>query len=310
VHSVYAHRMEPRDAAPGSSDADALAFPLATAAEAHRASQKDHFYSQLLYAQAQQTAQTVLGSERANAPELRAATTIAYYGLTLGRCVATPGEEYCDMTRVHAQSGSHASAGRRWVCCIMYSLLPYAYSKITTALAATLRSVDPEEAWQLHAAAPWLQALSGTLDKLRLIASCLGSRYLHIADVTAGLAQVRHANSELKSSSLTPVAALMAAELTIRAATAVLKMRSGLRARRRLREFGLSTDGQSPAQADLGPGRTCPLCLSPRKNPTAGRCGHIFCWACVHEWVAEKPECPLCRKPTTPQSLLRLQSYA
>ena len=29
-------------------------------------------------------------------------------------------------------------------------------------------------------------------------------------------------------------------------------------------------------------------------------CGHVFCWACVHEWLADKAECPLCRAPLPP----------
>ncbi|KAK4234840.1 Pex12 amino terminal region-domain-containing protein [Achaetomium macrosporum] len=53
--------------------------------------------------------------------------------------------------------------------------------------------------------------------------------------------------------------------------------------------------------------RKCTLCLEELKDPAATQCGHVFCWACIGDWVREKPECPLCRRETMVQHILPLR---
>lgn len=54
--------------------------------------------------------------------------------------------------------------------------------------------------------------------------------------------------------------------------------------------------------------RKCTLCLEELKDPAATQCGHVFCWACIGDWVREKPECPLCRRATLVQHILPLRA--
>ncbi|KAF2149842.1 hypothetical protein K461DRAFT_270417 [Myriangium duriaei CBS 260.36] len=54
--------------------------------------------------------------------------------------------------------------------------------------------------------------------------------------------------------------------------------------------------------------RKCTLCLEEMRDPAATTCGHVFCWTCVRDWLAERPECPLCRQGCAAQHVLPLRS--
>lgn len=38
----------------------------------------------------------------------------------------------------------------------------------------------------------------------------------------------------------------------------------------------------------------CPICLEGLQQPVVTRCGHVFCWPCIHEWLRRSQTCPVC----------------
>ncbi|CAB3380127.1 Hypothetical predicted protein [Cloeon dipterum] len=64
---------------------------------------------------------------------------------------------------------------------------------------------------------------------------------------------------------------------------------------------------QSVSTSD--PSKKCSLCLEEMTDTSCTPCGHLFCWECILEWLNSKSECPLCREPTQPSRVVRLQNY-
>lgn len=55
----------------------------------------------------------------------------------------------------------------------------------------------------------------------------------------------------------------------------------------------------------------CPLCyeLAISNVALVPECGHVFCWECIHTWVAENQTCPLCKTNTMQSRIVHLINY-
>ena len=55
----------------------------------------------------------------------------------------------------------------------------------------------------------------------------------------------------------------------------------------------------------------CPLCyeLAISNAALVPECGHVFCWQCIHTWVAENQTCPLCKTNTMQSRIVHLINY-
>lgn len=72
---------------------------------------------------------------------------------------------------------------------------------------------------------------------------------------------------------------------------------------------GSKTESLTNIQKTNDSNMTCQLCSDTRMEPTSTICGHIFCWYCIHQWLKEKSECPICRTPTEPSRLIHLINF-
>ena len=51
----------------------------------------------------------------------------------------------------------------------------------------------------------------------------------------------------------------------------------------------------------------CTICLDAAKEPVLTRCGHMFCWPCIYNWLDSKggkAKCPNCKNEITKDDLI------
>lgn len=74
------------------------------------------------------------------------------------------------------------------------------------------------------------------------------------------------------------------------------------------REKKILTDDSSSSAVDHV---RCPLCYEFAVDNVAlvPECGHVFCWQCIHTWVADNQTCPLCKTNTMSSRIVHLINY-
>lgn len=74
-------------------------------------------------------------------------------------------------------------------------------------------------------------------------------------------------------------------------------------------ELRVQKNSDESSSTPVDPSIQCQLCSEQRTNPTSTLCGHIFCWICIHQWLKDRGECPICRSPTEPSRLIHLLNF-
>jgi hypothetical protein len=58
----------------------------------------------------------------------------------------------------------------------------------------------------------------------------------------------------------------------------------------------------------------CNVCFDTAQDPVVTRCGHLYCWACIHRWLegargAQCAACPVCKAEVTEDALIPLYGH-
>lgn len=84
---------------------------------------------------------------------------------------------------------------------------------------------------------------------------------------------------------------------------------------RRARQEGSNdpdpSGSQPPLQSSQSSDNTkgnfeCNICLDQAQDAVVSRCGHLFCWPCLHQWLEVKksrPVCPVCKAAVSRDSV-------
>eukprot|EP00922_Rhytidocystis_sp_ex-Travisia-forbesii_P005366 GHVS01007831.1.p1 GENE.GHVS01007831.1~~GHVS01007831.1.p1 ORF type:complete len:247 (+),score=62.32 GHVS01007831.1:177-917(+) len=69
--------------------------------------------------------------------------------------------------------------------------------------------------------------------------------------------------------------------------------------------FASSSAANRPSRGDAG--FDCNICFDDVSEPVVTRCGHLFCWSCLHAWLQRGVfECPVCKAGVTQQNIIPL----
>eukprot|EP01054_Gregarina_sp_Poly1_P011137 Gregarina_sp_Poly_1__11136@NODE_902_length_5777_cov_93_573030_g644_i0_p2_GENE_NODE_902_length_5777_cov_93_573030_g644_i0NODE_902_length_5777_cov_93_573030_g644_i0_p2_ORF_typecomplete_len311_score27_00zfC3HC4_2/PF13923_6/2_7e14zfC3HC4_3/PF13920_6/9_8e13ProkRING_4/PF14447_6/2_6e11zfC3HC4/PF00097_25/2_8e10zfRING_5/PF14634_6/1_1e09zfC3HC4_4/PF15227_6/1_8e08zfRING_UBOX/PF13445_6/1e07zfRING_UBOX/PF13445_6/2_1e02Ubox/PF04564_15/2_6e07zfRING_6/PF14835_6/4_8e07zfRING_2/PF13639_6/1_1e06zfNOSIP/PF15906_5/3 len=48
----------------------------------------------------------------------------------------------------------------------------------------------------------------------------------------------------------------------------------------------------------------CNVCFDLAHDPVVTRCGHLYCWPCLHAWLQQAGECPVCKAQVTRETVV------
>lgn len=254
--------------------------------------------------------------------EVALAAEVAYYGLSLlGRkdLPQTLGEEYVSISLADAPllrpvkrvlgSTNYLRAARHffpsalivslYLC--LKILLPYVIRRISLHRDKVIRNKEHKSMFDFlpSIADVW----ESVILKPHLAVFFLWNGVDDLAKRVAGLVNIRHYRAEDSGPTFRVLGWVVLAHAVLEATLLVRKSLQTYQAYGK-REVSRTVGGDTQGE------RRCGLCLEERSQPSCAPCGHVFCWNC---WIAAtqvKPQCPECRQPAEPASILQLRNLS
>lgn len=266
----------------------------------------------------QAAAAVLLGNRAASAiaGNVSLSAGLLYYGVHALRRKPTLGEEYCDLVQV-TDDGTRPEVGRGVLLMVLHVIAPWVASKLSSRMQRRIASSDH---WVARLASSCMGTLSALLKfwiRAHLAVFYFAGEFYQPA---RRFARIRYQHSK-QVGPVRPPYTLLGLLLAIQLFGNAVATGWELLGATKTTLVQLKTsvtkkaNKQDPSQAEyhdeIEPPsqRSCTLCLEGMTATTATGCGHLFCWDCVSEWCAEKPECPLCRQELDPKNFLRVYHY-
>lgn len=252
--------------------------------------------------------------------EINALGHVCYLYLTTGSGFQTLGEEYCSVIQLDKKTSRIPSTQKRQLLVLLACFGPYIGDKSLVLLQSCLnysRGVNTGEQVMSDELLDFLRKLFTVVSRMHLALFYFQGTFYEVAKRIMGVRYMLLRDFLKDSSARTSyklLSLLLGVQLLV---TAPCLLHQLFKSMRTLRRGQLSASLCSEKEdtstslpiAGIRNKLKCPLCLNGVSHVTATACGHMFCWHCIIDWCATKPECPVCRDAISPSRLIYIRNF-